>query len=87
MENSQFKSPLFDASASWNGFSYSSKTDITTPGFANQYSCITGKGAGNSNTYAVFYSAPPAYLVELPSGASFNGFWINNSTYAYLSMK
>lgn len=28
MENSQFKSPLFDATASWNGFSYQGKVGI-----------------------------------------------------------
>ena len=40
---------------SWDGWAYSSKTDTTTAGYANQYSAITGKGANGSSTYGVAY--------------------------------
>ena len=32
----------------WNGFSASSTTDTTTPGYTNQYSSITGSGNGDA---------------------------------------
>lgn len=68
------------------GFSYSNKTDVTTAGYTNSYSCIKGAGAGNSSNYAVFNNSDTT-AVSIPSGTTFDGFWINNSTYAYLSMK
>ena len=40
----------------WLGFAISNMTDATTSGFGNQYSAITGIGAGNSSTYAVSYN-------------------------------
>ena len=36
----------------WTGWSISSKVDVTTAGFTNQYSAITGEGFESSNTYA-----------------------------------
>ncbi len=71
---------------SWFGFAYSNKTDINTAGYENQYSAITGKGFNESSNYAVCYPAPTAklgYAVQ----AKISGFYVTNSTYAYLSMK
>lgn len=71
----------------WSGgFAYSNMKDDSTAGFTNSYSCIKGEGAGSSSNYAVFTNFDST-AVSIPSGSSFNGFWINNSTYAYLSMK
>ncbi len=78
---------------SWDGFSYSSMTDTTTPGFTNQYSCIAGEGVFNSTVYAVGYvgyTALPTidYIFPIRSASSDSliGVWVNNTTYAYLSM-
>lgn len=74
---------------SWEGFSYSNKKDSTTPGYLNQYSCRAGIGANNSSTYAVGfvgYSSLPTVRFN-GNASSAEGFWVNNSTYAYLSMK
>src|SRR5262245_44528250 len=44
---------------SWSGFAYSNTTDTITPGYANQYSAITGRGhdsvTGPSDNYGVAY--------------------------------
>jgi len=71
---------------SWSGFAYSNITDVTTAGYENQYSAITGKGYEGSANYAVCYPSPSA---ELGFGAltQTTGFYVTNSTYAYLSMK
>lgn len=71
---------------SWSGISYSTMRDTSTAGFGNQYSCIAGKGAGSSSTYAVVYPNSKN-LVYFTSPSFYSGIWVNNSTYAYLSMK
>jgi hypothetical protein len=71
---------------SWIGFAYSSKTDVTTAGYNNQYSAITGSGYAGSSNYAVCYPAPSAEIgFDVTTKAT--GFYVTNSTYAYLSMK
>jgi len=71
---------------SWYGFAYSNLTDITTAGYTNQYSAITGQGFNGSANYAVCYPAPTA-RVGYAVPAKTTGFYVTNSTYAYLSMK
>jgi len=71
---------------SWSGFAYSNMTDITTSGYVNQYSAITGKGYEGSDNYAVCYPTPSAELV-FNTTTKITGFYATNSTYAYLSMK
>ena len=68
----------------WSGFAYSRKTDITTAGWANQYSAITGGGFNSSETYGVGTGNPS---LKLDTVYSVNSIWITNSTYAYLSMR
>jgi len=68
---------------SWSGFSYSNITDNTTVGYANQYSAITGKGALNSSNYVVGYGSD---TIVLNYPANMDGFYVTNSTYAYLDM-
>ena len=40
----------------WEGWAYSQTTDTSNGGLANQYSAVTGSGAGGSATYAVGYT-------------------------------
>src|SRR5512133_2247034 len=69
---------------SWSGFAYSNMTDVTTAGYVNQYSAITGKGYVGSANYAVCYPTPSAELV-FNTTTKITGFYATNSTYAYLS--
>ncbi|MCZ4409254.1 DUF4465 domain-containing protein [Cryomorphaceae bacterium 1068] len=70
--------------SSWSGWAITNKSDNTTPGFTNQYSAITGQGL-NSDTYATGYVSGES-VVRLENGASQEGVYITNSTYAYFSM-
>ena len=78
----------------WSGWATSSTTDTTTPGFTNQYSAITGSGAGGSPTYAVAFTFgpgadpfhPAGSVVDLAPGTSPASIDVTNTTYAYMSM-
>lgn len=70
---------------SWSGFAASQKTDVLTPGFENQYSAITGKGVGETSSYAVGYPVPVSTV--LFKDTTISGLYVTNSTYAYWSMK
>ncbi len=78
---------------SWKKFAYSTMRDTTTASYANQYSCISGKGVGSSDTYGVGYfngtDFPSLFSLTTPSSgiSLFKGVYITNTTYAYLSMK
>lgn len=86
--------------ASWEGFTYSNKTDDTTAGYLNEFSAITQGGVdGVGSPYVVaYYSEFSAMLPEYGYGnnhlLSFTGgknrtlvgTYITNSTFAYLSM-
>ncbi|MBA4411363.1 MAG: DUF4465 domain-containing protein [Bacteroidota bacterium] len=71
---------------SWSGFAYSNMTDVKTSGYGNQFSAITGKGFEGSPNYAVCYPSPVA-VTEFKTQEKHSGFYVTNSTYAYLSMK
>ena len=72
---------------SWIGWSISSITDNTTPGFGNQYSAITGVGFDNSQNYAVSFEFGENKIKLNDEGNTIDGFYVTNNTYAYLSMK
>ncbi|MEM9051070.1 MAG: DUF4465 domain-containing protein [Bacteroidota bacterium] len=77
----------FISDFNWSGWAISNTTDVTTPGFMNQYSAITGAGFGSTNYALAFQN----YLtgetaVTFDVETALNGFYITNSTYAYLSM-
>jgi hypothetical protein len=74
---------------SWFGWSYSNRTDTTTPGFENQYSAIFGSGDAGSPTYAVAFNGFAGTLPEIQSndGSIFQSLSITNTTYAALSMR
>ncbi len=78
---------------SWEGWAYSNQTDNVTPGWANQYSAITGGGVGGSANYGVAYLSDWAddalrrVSVGFANGApGVHGFYVTNTTYAYYSM-
>ena len=71
---------------SWDGFAISADTDVTTPGFGNQYSCIAGAGNDGSQSYAVSFASPTPSIETIQDGTIIQQIAINNSTYAYLSM-
>src|SRR4051812_32397987 len=78
----------------WSGWAISSKTDTTTPGFTNQYSAITGSGAGGSATYAVGFTFgltadrlhPSDSFVNLAAGMAPRSIQVTNTTYDYFTM-
>ena len=74
---------------SFTGWAISNSTDTTTPGFNNQFSSITASGYDNSSNFAVAYVPSPITLnlVNDALGEVVNGFYINNGTYGYLSMR
>ncbi len=78
--NSYFTSNFGDY---WTGFSYSNMTDVTTPGYSNQYSAITGGGAEASEIYGVY---TPDGMISFSQNTFVDSMSITNSTYAYLSM-
>jgi len=74
--------------SSWSGWAISSMTDTATPGFTNQYSSISGGGADGSATYATTFVLGETLLSTTGIGKGVvDGFYINNATYAYLSMR
>ncbi len=75
---------------SWAGFAHSRETDVTTPGFGNQFSALAGSGAEGSLQYAVgFVDSFTPFLptIVLPSGEAVLSLAITNTTYAGLSMR
>jgi hypothetical protein len=73
----------------WSGWSYSRITNVTTPGYTNQYAAYNlPSGSGdNSATYGVAYNFSLGdATVQLPAGARPQSARITNSTYAALSM-
>ena len=69
---------------SYSGFSASTTMDSTTPGFGNQYSNITGSGAGGSAGFGVAYLDS---TIVLSTPHTFLGAEFTNTTYAALSMR
>ena len=68
---------------SWSGFAYSNHTDVSTPGFLNQYSCYAGSGAGNSEIFALVTNGD-TLVFNVPERV--DKISIANSTYTALSM-
>jgi hypothetical protein len=73
----------------WSGWAISADTNKTTPGFLNQYSAIAGRGAVGTTTYATGYVYDPSIVRLQPNaiGKPMIGFYVTNTTYAYLSMR
>jgi len=75
---------LFENDGAFLGFSASTRTDTTTPGFLNQFSNITGTGAGGSSTFGVAFADA---RIVLPSETIVLGASFTNTTSAALSMR
>ena len=79
----------------WSGWALSSMTNTTDPNYSNQYSAITGSGAGGSQTYAVADTFggntdpmhPSGSTITLGAGVSAQSIAITNTTYAYDAFK
>jgi len=70
----------------WSGFTYSNRTDVTTPGFLNDGSAITGDGVGaGQDNYAV--SNADGARLEFAGELSLAGAYFTNATYSYLAMR
>ena len=69
---------------SWNGFSISNTTDVTTPGYLNQYSAFAGSGSGSTN-YAVY--CPAGTISFAGQGVDLDSLEITNTTYTAISMR
>ena len=87
--NANFANDYDTTSHSWNGFVYSNKKDSTTAGYGNQYAGITASGYAGSSNYAIAdeYGNAQVKLTGSAIGKPVKGFYVTNSTYAYLSMK
>ena len=77
---------------SWGGFwssgwAYSNMQDDTTAGFMNQYSVITAGGYDGSTNYAVGQNSVIVRLTGNAAGKTVAGFYVTNSTFAFLSMR
>jgi hypothetical protein len=91
--------PHNDGTYSWDGFVYSNETDTTTPGYTNQFSAVTGRGVNGSANYGIGYipcdwmsgTYDPIPQNILATGTAHNavceGFYVTNTTYAYLAMR
>jgi hypothetical protein len=79
--------------SSWGGFAYSNTTDVTTPGYTNQYSAITGTNGDGvaGGVYAVAYQdtyTPTTPTITMPIGyAEPVSIRLTNTTYAYLALQ
>ena len=82
----------------WEGWAYSNMTDTTTPGYANQYSAITGRGVAGSSNYGVAYLPQTDHPetdpfrrvpVEVANTGDPNrhGVYLTNTTYAYYTIR
>jgi hypothetical protein len=68
------------------GFTYTNKTDVTTPGYTN-LSAITAKGVNGSTYLTVSLSNPATMTIKNSSLYRFKELYITNSVYAYLAME
>ena len=79
-------SNVFDPTfSSWNGFSISNMTDITSAGWGNEFSSFVGSGSNASSNYAIFY--PEGSIMANASNLVFDSIKITNGTYAAISMR
>lgn len=72
----------------WDGgFAYSNSTNVTTAGYTNDFSAITGKDYSGDGIYAPAQSGAIIRLTGVAVNTTVTGFYLTNSTYAALSMK
>jgi hypothetical protein len=69
------------------GWTYSNQTDVTTPGFLNAGSAITGGGVDGSANYGVAYLGDGRTRVSFATPSLLSGAYFTNTTYTYLAIK
>lgn len=86
LPNEYVADPMFPY---WSGWALSATTDVTTPGFDNEFSAITGEGFNGSSTYATsfIFGESRIKLEGAAAGGTVEGMYVTNSTYAYLSLQ
>ena len=75
---------------SWAGFACSTVSNTNTPSYFNQYAVwMPGTGRKGSSAYAVVYDSAwdEQDVIEFPFPVCVQGFYVNNTTYAALSMR
>jgi len=85
-----FKNHYDPAWGNWSGFALSNISDTNTAGWLNQYAVFSGTGVGGAGTYTVVYDdtyGEEADIITLAPSAWVRGFYINNTTYAALTMR
>jgi len=88
-DNASFSNTFNETWASWSGFAFSQKNDKATAGFTNQYSVYANSGANNSSKFAVSYApaeSTPISNISFSTAEEVKKMWVNNSTYAALTM-
>ena len=85
--NSTFKNSYNASWGAWTGFACSSKKDVVTPGYGNQYSVIAGSGAFKSRKFAIAYDSATISIPKNIDYYSVKYLYITNSTYTYLALK
>lgn len=76
--------------SSWYGFGMSSKTDTVDGSYGNQFSCYAGKGADDSEKYAIAYVFNRIFITPAPGSSQpirLNSFQFTNSTLTGKSIK
>jgi len=76
---------------SWSGWAYSNTSDVSTPGFNNQYSAYTGEGFHGDETFNQMYGVSCLYgptIIDFVAEKAHvvDGFFVTNSSYTALSM-
>lgn len=83
--NALFKTSYDPEWESWSGFAISNHSDTETRGYQNQYSCISGSGAGGSENFALLYTWA-SDTIEFIIPEKITGISFSNSTWAYYAM-
>ncbi len=88
--NARFSNVYDPEYASWSGFSVTNWTDTETQGWDNQYSAVPGMGANDSTQYATGYyagswGAPPVVTPLSDALVLFDGVYVTNAVYPYLT--
>jgi len=74
---------------SFSGWSVSNMADVTTPGWGNQFSAITGVAHTGSVQYGVCYASSWSnnrMFFQFVDEPWWSGMYVTNTTYAYFSM-
>lgn len=75
----------FGGGCCWNGWTYSNRTDTTTPGFLNDTSAIPGSGVDGSANYGVAFLGEAR--ITFDTATKIDGAYFTNTTYTYLAIK